>query len=174
MKTPPRWPLFSSIFGKVMGQALLGHFLGGSTITIITPMRQARICGQDRAPGTTPSAPKQWKSDVQLNPCQREITRAVARFPHGSQSRPAATAADSETPCVWRLGLHRPRSGKEQRNSKACGPSTHQSVRPPDGPLRRSRKRRSSTAEPQLKRLPHPYFIEGCSPHLDSNHSNLP
>ena len=162
-----------------MGQALLGHFLGGSTITIITPMRQARICGQDRAPGTTPSAPKQWKSDVQLNPCQREITRAVARFPHGSQSRPAATAADSETPCVWRLGLHRPRSRKEKRNSKACGrikarPLTNLPVRPPDRPLRRSRKRWSSTAESQLKRLPQPDFIEGCSPHLDSNHSTLP
>ena len=45
-----------------MGQALLGHFLWGSTITIITPMCQARTCGRVRAPGPTPSAPKQWKS----------------------------------------------------------------------------------------------------------------
>ena len=38
-------------------------------------MRQARTC-RVRAPGPTPSAPKQWNSDVDvesLKPCQREI-----------------------------------------------------------------------------------------------------
>ena len=34
-----------------MGQALLEHFLEGLTITVITPMRQARKRGRARARG---------------------------------------------------------------------------------------------------------------------------
>ena len=59
------WPLFSSIFdnsslfmGQLPGQALLGHFLG-STITIITPMRQVNTSGrawQSGPPCPTPGA----------------------------------------------------------------------------------------------------------------------
>ena len=40
--------------------------LRGSTIAIITPMRQARTRGRVRALGSTPSAPKQWKLDVHV------------------------------------------------------------------------------------------------------------
>ena len=64
-------------FGQFMGQALFGHFLGGSTITIITPNvahvpgqhmwpQSAHRCGQILAQGPTPSVPKQLKSDVHM------------------------------------------------------------------------------------------------------------
>ena len=66
------WPLFSSsIFDNSWAKHFFGHFLGGSSIILITPMRQARTCGRVLDPGPTPSAPKQWKSDVHvksLNP----------------------------------------------------------------------------------------------------------
>ena len=53
--------------GKTMANQakhLLWHLLWGSTIAVITPMRQACTCGRVRDPGLTPSAPKQWKSDI--------------------------------------------------------------------------------------------------------------
>ena len=45
---------------------LLWYLLWGSTIAIITPMRQACTCGRVRDPGLTPRAPKQWKSDISI------------------------------------------------------------------------------------------------------------
>ena len=51
-----------------MGQALLGHFLSGSTITIITHMCQSHTCGWVLAPGPWPNSKcsKQWKSGVHV------------------------------------------------------------------------------------------------------------
>ena len=56
-------PLFFKCFQQFKGKywpALLQFWLLGSTINIIAPMCQASTCG----PCQTPSAPKQWKSDV--------------------------------------------------------------------------------------------------------------
>ena len=54
--------------------------LPANTIAIITPIRQARTCGQVWAPDPTPTAPKEWKLDnwlrcscQELNPYQCEI-----------------------------------------------------------------------------------------------------
>ena len=51
-----------------MGQAFLGHFLWGSTITgtIVTHMCQARTCGWVLAPGPTPSAPNSGSHGVHV------------------------------------------------------------------------------------------------------------
>ena len=53
---------------KQWAKHLLWLLLQGSesTIAMITPMRQARTCGQVLALGPTPSASKQWKSDVHV------------------------------------------------------------------------------------------------------------
>ena len=63
-------------FKVMMDEVVEGSFLSsvslsfvlcedlGYSIAIITPMRQDRTCGQVGAPSPTPSAPKQWKSDV--------------------------------------------------------------------------------------------------------------
>ena len=64
VEKPSPLALVFQYFRQFICQALLGHFLGGSTITFITPMRQASTCGRVLAPGPTPSAPKQWKSDL--------------------------------------------------------------------------------------------------------------
>ena len=74
LKHPHSRPLFSSIFDNLHLWAK--HFLdisweqsrslGGSTITIIQTMCQACTCGRVLARGPTPSAPKQWKSDVHV------------------------------------------------------------------------------------------------------------
>ena len=53
-------------FRQIMGQALLEHFLEGLTITVITPMRQARNVAEPGPRGPTLSAPKQWKSNVHV------------------------------------------------------------------------------------------------------------
>ena len=54
------WPLPT-------GKAPLLFLLRGSTIAIITPMRQARTCGRVWPQGPTSSAPKQSKLDVHVN-----------------------------------------------------------------------------------------------------------
>ena len=67
VENPSQLALFFKYFLPCMCQALLGHFLGGSTITTITTMHQNSTCGRILAPDQTPSAPKQWKSDVQTH-----------------------------------------------------------------------------------------------------------
>ena len=60
--------VFPSIFDnsrKIMGQATFVTF-APKHYNIITRMRQASTCGRVRATGPTPSAPKQWKSDVRF------------------------------------------------------------------------------------------------------------
>ena len=66
IEKPSQLALFFKYVLQFMGQALFGHFLRGSTITITTPICQASTCGQLVAKGQTPSAPKQWKSDVHI------------------------------------------------------------------------------------------------------------
>ena len=45
VEKPSVLALVLKYFQPFMGQALSGHFLGGSTITKITPIRQAHTCG---------------------------------------------------------------------------------------------------------------------------------
>ena len=45
-------------------------------------MRQARTCVEVRAPGLTPSAPKQWKSDVHVqsqNPVSARLPQTKSK-----------------------------------------------------------------------------------------------
>ena len=70
---PWAWATGFSVFSKIQGKTVVKPFqallLLGCTIGMITaalPMRPDRTCGRVRAQGPTPSAPKQWKSDVHV------------------------------------------------------------------------------------------------------------
>ena len=49
------------------GLAFWGEILPGYTIAVISAMRRASTRELDRAPGPTSSAPKQWKSDPEVD-----------------------------------------------------------------------------------------------------------
>ena len=71
LKTPLVWPLFFNYFLTIQGKTKAQHFCDFCAealqlIAINTPMRQASTCGLVLAQGRTPSAPKQWKSDVHV------------------------------------------------------------------------------------------------------------
>ena len=51
------FPVFSTIQGKTRTKPLLSLLHRGSTVAVITPMRQAHTYGRVKASGPTPSAP---------------------------------------------------------------------------------------------------------------------
>ena len=56
------WAIIFQVFLTIEGKTMAKPF----DIAIIMPIGQVRICGRVRPPGPTPSAPKQWKSDVHV------------------------------------------------------------------------------------------------------------
>ena len=75
-----QWALVFKYFqGKTMAKPFLPLLLRGSTIAIIMHMLQASTCGRVRAPGPTPSAPKQWKSDIHIKIAKKKnITQTLS------------------------------------------------------------------------------------------------
>ena len=77
VKKPSVWATFFQVFsiiqGKSMAKPSLLPLLWGYTKAIITLMSHTSKCGWVRAPGLTPSAPKQWKSDFMSRVATDEI-----------------------------------------------------------------------------------------------------